>query len=237
MRFVPAVIAFLLLAAPAHAADQIEGTWTFDGGEVLVEATAPGVFKGTVVKPTSFSACEHQVGERMWELNATTDPTRYEGGHNWFNPECRIVARRGPSQWVITSVDAVAYTLQFCTVSADAAPGADPYCQTLRRLRERLPTPTFTQSVVMPTARAKRTCSSRRSFRIRLRQNRRDPLVRATVRINGRLVKTVGRDRITAPVNLRGLPKGRYTVAIRAVTATGKVIRGKRTYRTCTKRR
>jgi len=42
----------------------------------------------------------------------------------------------------------------------------------------------------------------------------------------------VGR-RLTAPVDLRNLPRGRYTVKIAATTASGRVVQGTRRYRTC----
>ena len=43
--------------------------------------------------------------------------------------------------------------------------------------------------------------------------------------------------RLTAPVNLRGLPTGRYAVKIVATTASGRVIQGTRHYRTCARKR
>ena len=43
--------------------------------------------------------------------------------------------------------------------------------------------------------------------------------------------------RLTAPVNLRGLPAGRYAVKIVATTASGRVIQGTRRYRTCARKR
>jgi hypothetical protein len=76
-------------------------------------------------------------------------------------------------------------------------------------------------------------CTSRRSFTIRLRQRKRDPLVSAVVRVNGKKVKTVKRSRITAPVRLTGLPKGRFTVRITAKTRSGKTVSGARRYKTC----
>jgi hypothetical protein len=85
--------------------------------------------------------------------------------------------------------------------------------------------------------KATRKCRSKRNFRIRLRQPKADPLVRATVKVNGRQVKVVTGTRLTAPVDLRGLPKGRYTVKIAATTATGRVIQGTRKYRTCVPKR
>ena len=234
MRLLTTIVAFCLLSAPAFAADDIEGTWSFEGGEVLVENTGDGTFKGTVVKPTRFSPCEHAVGEQMWEIRATADPGHYEGGHNWFNSQCTIVSPRGPSRWVVLRADNAAWSLYFCTSSPDATPNSEPTCENLSRLRPSLPAPTAAQSVVLPSA--SRACRSRRSFLVHLRQNRRDPLVRASIRVAGRVVRTIGFKRIAVPVNLRGLPRGVYTVSITAVTATGKVITTKRRYRTCARR-
>jgi hypothetical protein len=50
-------------------------------------------------------------------------------------------------------------------------------------------------------------------------------------------VQTRSRARITAPINLRGLPRGRYTVKITARTVLGRTISGSRRYRTCAPRR
>lgn len=82
-----------------------------------------------------------------------------------------------------------------------------------------------------------RICVSRRSFTIRLRSTKRDPLVSAVVTVNGTKVQTVKKRRITAPVTLAGLPKGRFTVKITAKTRSGKTRTGTRKYRTCTPKR
>jgi hypothetical protein len=50
-------------------------------------------------------------------------------------------------------------------------------------------------------------------------------------------MQTRRRDRITAPIDLRGLPRGRYTVKITARTVLGRTITGTRRYRTCAPRR
>ena len=60
--------------------------------------------------------------------------------------------------------------------------------------------------------------------------------IAAFVWVNGKRVATRRGSRITAPINLRGLPKGRYAVKIRVVTSTGQVINGTRRYRTCAKK-
>jgi hypothetical protein len=80
-------------------------------------------------------------------------------------------------------------------------------------------------------AQAKR-CSSRRSFRIKLR-NRGQKVVRATVIVNGERVQVLKGKRLTSRVNLRGLPKGRYSVRIRLELADGRTISGVRQYYTC----
>ncbi len=78
-------------------------------------------------------------------------------------------------------------------------------------------------------------CVSRRNFRIRLREPKGTQIRRATVKVNGKLVATRKGKRVTAPVDLRGLPKGRFKVEIRATTTKGRVIKGTRKYRTCAK--
>jgi hypothetical protein len=50
-------------------------------------------------------------------------------------------------------------------------------------------------------------------------------------------VKTLKRPRITAPVNLTGLPKGTFKVSITATATDGRTATGTRTYRTCVRRR
>jgi hypothetical protein len=104
------------------------------------------------------------------------------------------------------------------------------------------PTPTVPvtarQIATLPAA-AKRPCGSRRNFRIRLR---RPPegvsVVEARVLVNGKRVKVVRGARLTAPVDLRGFPKGRAVVTIRITLADGRVLRGRRVYRPCaTKKR
>jgi hypothetical protein len=86
---------------------------------------------------------------------------------------------------------------------------------------------------VVPSNKA---CVSRRNFRIRIRQRGGVTLVYATVAVNGRRVAVRKGARLTAPVNLRGLPKGRFTVRISALTADGRAITGARRYRTCARR-
>ncbi len=80
-------------------------------------------------------------------------------------------------------------------------------------------------------------CVSRRSFKIRIRKIKGVTFVRATVLVNGKRVKTLTGKRLSAPVNLKGLPKGRFTVKITANAKDGRTVSGTRRYRTCTPKR
>jgi hypothetical protein len=57
------------------------------------------------------------------------------------------------------------------------------------------------------------------------------------VKLRGKRVKTVKRSRITAPIDLTGLPKGRFVVSITARTSDGRSVTGTRTYHTCVGKR
>jgi hypothetical protein len=80
---------------------------------------------------------------------------------------------------------------------------------------------------------AGQTCASRRSFAIRLRVPKGANVVQATVKVNGKKVAVRRGTRLRSTVDLRKLPKGKFTVSIELKLATGKVVKGSRTYRTC----
>ena len=88
--------------------------------------------------------------------------------------------------------------------------------------------------ISLPSARK---CVSRRNFRIRLRKPKGLTIREALVLVNGRRVRTVRGKRLTAPVDLRGLPKGRFTVKITIVISDGRKLSGSRRYRTCARKR
>ncbi|HEX8206240.1 MAG TPA: hypothetical protein VF587_09300, partial [Solirubrobacteraceae bacterium] len=81
---------------------------------------------------------------------------------------------------------------------------------------------------------SERVCQSRRNFMIRLRRPRRGRIKVARVYVNGKRVKVLRGRRLRARVDLRGLPKGRYTVRVVVITTRGKRIVERRRYRTCT---
>jgi hypothetical protein len=81
-------------------------------------------------------------------------------------------------------------------------------------------------------------CVSRRNFRIRLRPPVGTVVRKVTVLVDGKAVRVVSRgSRLTAAVDLRGLPKGHISVRITVVTTAGARITGTRDYLTCSEPR
>jgi hypothetical protein len=96
-------------------------------------------------------------------------------------------------------------------------------------------TDAFTRAVSLP---GNRKCFSRRVFRIHLNDPPYDPIKRAVVRVRGRRVAVVRRGKhLTSTIDLRGLPRGTFTVTISVTTVLGHHLSGRRTYRTCAARR
>lgn len=98
------------------------------------------------------------------------------------------------------------------------------------------PTPagvTASSVIKLPSARK---CVSRRRFRIRLVIPKGLAVKSATVSVNGKRVKVVKGSRLRSVVDLRGLPKGRFTVKVVVTPKSGKSLRSQRRYRTCTPR-
>lgn len=76
-------------------------------------------------------------------------------------------------------------------------------------------------------------CVSKRKFTIHVRTLSGITWVGAVIKINHKRVKTVGRARIKALINLVGLPKGTFVLSITAKTSDGRSVTGTRTYHTC----
>lgn len=62
-------------------------------------------------------------------------------------------------------------------------------------------------------------------------------IVRAQIKLNGKQVRNVTGKALDLPIDLRGLPKGKFAVEIVTTDAAGKKPVGKRTYRTCVPKR
>ena len=240
-----------LLAAPSAASAQadIEAVWSFSGGQVAVQAQPDGTFLGTVIRQTTFATCPHNNGEQMWtEVRAQPDG-QYFGKHQWYNnADCSPTPTRGNTAYrVLTRPDGAKF-LRVCfaapenpelqpTIAPDGTSANTTTDCSDSDLVSPLPQnkPTVTTISNLPSTRR---CRSRRSFRIRLKEPPGDALQSARIYVNNKRVGPVRTGaRLTAPVDLRNLPRGRYTVKITAKTVLGKTITGTRRYRTCAPKR
>ncbi len=86
------------------------------------------------------------------------------------------------------------------------------------------------------TAPSNKVCVSRRDFPIHVQQIPGLTYREVRVEVNGHPVRVVRKVRFGATVDLRGLPKGRYTVKITVITTTGRRITGTRAYHTCARK-
>ena len=108
-------------------------------------------------------------------------------------------------------------------VAPPADPGADPTGEALG-----------SQLFTLPAAG--RACISRRKFAIRIKRPKGMAYKAISVTVNGRTkarLKGLKAKKVKATVNLKGLPAGKVTVTITAVTTTGRKAVSKRTYTTC----
>jgi hypothetical protein len=245
------VVASLFAAPTAIGAADIEGVWSFSGGQVAVQAQSDGSFKGTVIRPTTFATCPHPTGEAMWiDVRAQPDG-QYFGHHQWYsNSDCSPIPTRGNTAYRVLRKPDESVFLRVCFAnpeSPDLQPTIAPDGTSANTtsgcddsdLLAPLPTgtPKIDQIATLPPAsgkgKGKKKCMSRRSFTIRLKEPRGDALLSAVVFLNGKQIRARKGKRLTVPINLKGLPKGRYTVKIVAKTVLGRTITGKRKYRTC----
>lgn len=239
----------LLAAAPAAAQDPIEAVWEFNGGQVAVERQADGNFVGTIVRPTQLSECTHQNGEQMWtEVRAQPDG-QYFGRHQYFRTsDCSFIERGMIALRVLRNAEGGTF-LRVCfddpesepdqqpTIAADGSNATtDDGCRDSDLVAPLPKTPTKITEIVSGLPPQKRGCSSRRRFPIRLKEPPGDALLSARITLGSKkLPVTRSAGRLRSVVDLRGLPRGRYTLKIVAKTARGKTIQGSRRYRTCGK--
>jgi hypothetical protein len=99
------------------------------------------------------------------------------------------------------------------------------------------PPPTPAPAVAPAALPSNRKCVSRRKFTIRLRESKDDPLASVKVFLGTKRVKVVSGARLTAQIDLRGLPQGRFQVRVVGVTRSGRKVVSARRYRTCAPKR
>lgn len=238
----------LLAAAPAAAQEPIESIWSFGGGQVAVDRQSDGSFTGTIIRPTTLSACTHENGEQMWTGIRAQPDGQYFGLHQYFRQsDCSFIEKGMTALRVLQKPSGETF-LRVCfddpeqdpdqqpTIAQDGSNATtDDQCLDSDLIAPLPATPPKLNDIVTLPKETK-GCASRRKFPIRLKEPPGDALKSAKVTLNGKSLKVTRVDgRLTSSVDLRGLKRGRYTVKIVAVTYRGRTIQGSRRYRTCGK--
>lgn len=254
-----AALLLCLGVTPAGAASEIEGVWSFNGGEVAVHAVAGGNLEGVVVAPTRFAECTHQLGEAMWTEMTLQPDGSYWGSHQWlFEKTCTKNPEPGPTAWRVLHASSGTRELDVC-FSAPGQPqptiapngtsaGASYGCV---RSSPTAPLPvvvhpksppanggageriSFATTVLLPRARE---CVRRHKLHVAIVEPRRDPLRELEARIRRHRVLDVrGVKHLMHGVDLKHLPNGTYTLRLVATTVLGQRLTGRRTYHSCTR--
>ncbi len=246
--------AALALPAPALAAGApalapvppvIEGVWSFNGGKVAIEH-AGGAWQGTVVAPTRFAECTHQVGEAMWTQMRLQPDGSFFGFHRWFfeGDSCTANPLPGLTAWRLMQAPNRSEFLRVCfsepgRPQPQISPTGVAVNATYGCVDSSLLAPppvtsgvaAFNAAVSLPRARS---CLSRRAFTIHLRDPRNDPIREATVILGSKRLRVHRHGGVLASrIDLRGLPRGTFTVRIRLVTVLGHRLSGSRRFHTC----
>ena len=241
--------------ATAGAASSIEGVWAFNGGQIAVQPLSNSTFVGTVVTETKFAECTHPVGQQIWSGITPQADGSFWGLHQWYfeKSECRPNPTLGLSAFRVMAgsngssylrvclsspgtaqptIDASGYSANATYGCFDSALSAPlPPAETSTGTTPKAGTENFKELVTVPS-NAK--CFSSRSFQIHVLDPKYDAFKTVSITIKGRKLKTARHgDTITATVSLKGLPKGAFTVDIKATTYLGRRLSGSRTYHTC----
>jgi hypothetical protein len=240
-------------AASAGATSEIEGVWSFNGGEVAVHAVAGGKFEGVVVAPTKFAECTHKVGEHVWTEITQQPDGSFWGKHQWlFEKSCLPNPDLGPTAWRVLHAASGSRYLEVCfsepgesqpTIAPNGTSANVSYNCISSSPTAPLPvvvnTPgssgaeqvSFANTILLPKARA---CVRRGMLAIKIADPKRDQLKEVVIRIKKRKVADVrGVKRLEKGIVLKHLPSGGYTLKIVATTVLGQKLTGSRTYHSC----
>lgn len=137
-RYLPlplAITAVALFCAGGASAgtggNEIEGVWTFNGGQIAVQRLSNGTYEGTVVKETTFASCSHPVGQQIWsDMKEQTDGS-FWGLHQWYEADCKENPTLGPTAWRILEASDKSHYLRVCfshpgTSQPEIAANGDP---------------------------------------------------------------------------------------------------------------
>jgi hypothetical protein len=253
-----AIAATILLltvgVATAAATSNIEGIWSFNGGQIAIQPEGNGKFQGIVVSPTTFASCTHPVEQKIWKEITPQPDGSYLGFHQWYkttsSSSCVLNPVLGPTAFRVVEEATGARYLRVClsfpgTAQPSIPPGSGGSGATYGCGSSALIAPlpvagggsgvaAYKETLTLPSATK---CLSARLFQIHLLEPKYDPFKTVRITIKGRKIHTSHRGNyIVATVNLKGLPHGKFTVKITATTALGHHLSGSRTYHTCVKK-
>lgn len=246
-------------AAPAGANSEIEGIWSFNGGEVAIHPVSGGTFTGVVVTPTKFAECSHQAGEAMWTRISPQPDGSFWGFHQWlFEQTCAANPVLGPTAWRVLQTPTGTRYLKVCfsepgkpqpTIAPSGASANATFPCSNSAPTAPLPVivsgstgnthggsqsaeqVSFAGTFGLPRAA---TCVRQGSLKIKINDPRYDPLKEVVVWIKRRKIADVrGAKRLKRSIVLKGLPSGTYTLRIVATTILDQKLSGKRTYHSC----
>lgn len=228
----------------AGATSPIERVWSFNGGEVAIQSQPGGTFLGTVIEPTKFAQCTHPVGEEMWTDMRLQPDGSYWGLHQWFyeTAECVHNPMLGPTAWRVMQAANRATYLLACfsspgstqpTIAPDGISANVSYgCVKSAEVAPVAGVESLAQAVSLPS---NQKCFSRRVFQIHLHEPKYDPFKEVVVTLGKRRLAVKRHGNVfAATIDLKGLPRGTFTVKIHMTTVLGHHLSGSRTYHTCT---
>jgi hypothetical protein len=240
------VAVVLALGAPAVASSaDVEGVWSFNGGQIAVKAQPDGTFAGWVIRETHFDQCPHHVGENVWAGMTAQPDGSYWGKHQWFNvATCTAIERGNTAYRILTNANQAQF-MRVCfspPEHPESQPMIAPDGTSTDVLREcvdsdliaPLPTRKPTISMVSTLPAAKRSCRSAR-LRLRLRQPPGDALRSVRITVNGHRAKSLNATNAIGTQTLTHVPRRRVKVRVSARTILGRTITGQRTYRACSR--
>lgn len=243
-----AVLALLSAGASAASTPSIEGVWAFIGGEIAIQPEGGGKYDGIVESPTTFASCVHPVGQEIWSEITPQSDGSFWGLHQWYKDEggnCSIIPTRGKAAYRVLETKTGSRYLLVClsdpgSTSQPTIPaGSTKGVGATAGCTESLMTAPLASSAVgsfksVVSLPSNKQCLSVRKFNIHIRNAKLDPFKTVSVTLNKRRVKAVLKGSVyVATVNLKGLPKGAFTVKIKATTFRGNHVAGSRTYHTC----
>ena len=259
MRLALASLATTVVALAGVAIDQtahadtgsmtsIEGIWSFNGGQIAIVKGPDRTFEGKVVAETKFAECTHPVEQQIWSRMIPQPDGSFIGLHQWYyeSSSCILNPTLGPTAWRVLAGEGGTRYLRACfsspggsqpRIATDGTSSEVTYGCVSSALIAPLPAAGALSLKQLASLPGARKCLSRRSFKVHLRDPVHDPFRSIVVTLAGRELKVTHHGSYSvATVSLKGLPRGTFTIRIRATTVLGRILAAHRTYHTCAPR-